>query len=255
MGDVDASVLLFYQKIREFTPAVLSGEGADEIFGGHPWFTGEARRNADTFPWSMDLQHRISFLHPDVLKKIDPTEYVRSRYNNAVAQAPTLYDDGPADKRIRQLFFIGTQWYLPTLAARTESMGTAAGLTVCTPFLDHRLVEYLYNVPWAIKHHNGYEKGLLREAFKKAMPDTILQRVKSHFSKTQSPAYLLKVQDLMRGLLNAPDAPLFAVLNRKSLNNESALPWYGQAMQHPQTLAYFLQINAWLTRFSIDIAV
>ncbi|MCL2204164.1 MAG: asparagine synthase (glutamine-hydrolyzing) [Defluviitaleaceae bacterium] len=255
MGDVDAALLLFCQNIRETTPVILSGEGADEIFGGYPWYTDEQRRNADTFPWSMNLPHRLAFLRPGALGNIDPEAYVHARFTQTMASAPTLYDDEPIDKRLRQLFVLNLQWFGQTLISRTECMSAAAGLTIRTPYLDHRLVEYLYNVPWAFKFHEEREKGLLREAFKGILPEKILLRKKSPFPKTHNPAYLLKVQDMMQNLLNTPGAPLFEFLERKGLNNDTPTPWYGQLMTRPQTLAYFLQINAWLERYAIDIAL
>jgi asparagine synthase (glutamine-hydrolysing) len=254
MGDIDAAMLLFCKDIRETAPIVLSGEGADEIFGGYPWYTDEEKRDTNTFPWSQSLQHRLSVIRPGALGNIDPGEYVRTRYNETINAAPTLYDDDPTDKRIRQLFLLNLQWFLQTLAARTESMANAADLTVRLPYLDHRLVEYLYNVPWASKHFGDNEKGLLRHAFKGTLPENILKRKKSPFPKTHNPAYLRKLQDMFLDLLKTPNAPLFEIINRKQIQ-EASTPWYGQLMTQAQTLAYLIQINAWLIYFSVDITL
>lgn len=254
MADVDASLLLFCRKVRVTAPAVLSGEGADEIFGGYPWYTDETRRNADTFPWSLNTAYRADFLHPKLRTRINAEKFIRSRFTETMRSAPTLYDDSETDKKIRRIFILNLQWFFQTLAARSECMARAANLTIRMPFLDHRLVEYAYNIPWAMKHHNDREKGLLREAFKKYLPEKIINRKKSPFPKTHNPAYLQKVTDLMQALLNAPAAPLFEILNRQNLNAESPTPWYGQLMMRPQALAYFLQINAWLEKYNVDIA-
>jgi asparagine synthase (glutamine-hydrolysing) len=260
MGDIDAAFLLFCKNIRASAPVAFSGEGADEIFGGYPWFTDEEIRNADTFPWSRSLEYRLSFLHSANKARNGPQEYIRARYEEALNQAPNLYDDDPTDKRIRQLFLLSLQWFLQTLASRTECMGKAAGLVVRTPFLDHHLVAYMYNVPWEYKYHGDREKGLLRAAFKGLLPESVLLRKKAPFPKTHNPAYPRKVRDMMKDVLEASNAPLFQIVERERVKamlddteNGPSQPWYGQLMALPQTIAYFLQINAWLERYSIEI--
>jgi len=255
MGDVDSALLLFSQKVRESVQTALSGEGADEIFGGYPWYQQEDRLNAETFPWSGSTQYRSSFIAPNILNQIDPEAYVRNRYEKTIAMADTLYDDEPIEKRIRQMFILNIYWFLQNLATRNESMSTAAGLTVRSPFLDHRLVEYLYNVPWHFKNHKDREKGLLRESLKGILPESILWRKKNPFPKTHNPAYMNRVTDMLKVELAKSDSPIFQITPKEALvsliKEESNTPWYGQLMAVPQTIAYFLQINSWMKNYNV----
>jgi len=257
MGDIDASLLFLCKNIRAHVPAALTGEGADELFGGYPWYTEETLREAETFPWSLTLQHRLSFLREGVLGTLNPEEYVRTRFLETCQSAPALYDDEPIDRSVRQQFVLNLYWFLQNLTARMETMATAAGLTLRAPFLDYRLVEYAYNIPWHMKFHQDREKGLLREAFKKNLPNKIVNRKKSPFPKTHNPAFLRKMQDMITELLALPNAPLFQFIDAKALKTilqeNPEHRWYGQLMALPQTFAYFLQMNAWLTNNSIDI--
>jgi len=248
MADVDAALLLFCQYVKESVPIALSGDGADEIFGGYPWYQNKERLYAETFPWAQSIDYRSRFLSPHI--KLDTEAFVNSRYKNTIAQADTLYDDEPIEKRIRQMYHLNLYWFLQTLNTRSEAMGTAAGLTVRSPFLDHRLVEYLYNVPWVHKNYKDREKGLLREALNGKLPQSILWRKKSPFPKTHNPAYMNRVSDMLKGVLQNKSAPIFAMVHKEALQNllkdESHQSWYGQLMGVPQTIAYFLQVNAWM---------
>ena len=255
MADVDAALLLFCQQVKEFVPIVLSGEGADEIFGGYPWYQQEDRLWAETFPWSQSIEHRSRFIAPHI--KLDPETYVRTRYEKTIAQADTLYDDEPIEKRIRQMYYLNIHWFLQTLATRNESMSTAAGLTVRSPFLDHRLVEYLYNVPWAYKNHQNREKGLLREAVKNNLPEPVIKRKKSPFPKTHNPAYMNRVSDMIKVVLQDSSSPILSIVHKDALvdllQEENNTPWYGQLMTVPQTIAYFLQINTWMKENNVKL--
>ncbi|MCL2405918.1 MAG: asparagine synthase (glutamine-hydrolyzing) [Defluviitaleaceae bacterium] len=258
MGDVDSALLLFCQQVKQTVPIALTGEGADEIFGGYPWYQQEERLWAQTFPWSQSIEYRCRFIAPHILGRFDPDAYIRTRYEKTIALADTLYDDEPTEKRIRQMFILNIFWFLQNLATRNETMSTAAGLVVRSPFLDHRLVEYLYNVPWAYKNHQDREKGLLRESMKGLLPSTVLTRKKSPFPKTHNPAYMNRVTDMIKVDLQDSTSPILEIVPKKAiealLTEKAEQPWYGQLMTVPQTIAYFLQINLWMKEYSVKFA-
>jgi len=254
MADIDASLLLFLRHIGERHSTVLTGDGADEIFGGYPWCQSE--EIPSTFPWAQNVDYRASFIKPGLVKH--PREYVQSRFANALASANTLYDDDKTEKQARQMFNMNLGWFMQTLASRTDSMAAAAKVNARTPFLDYRLVEYMYNVPWEFKNYGGREKGLLREVLKGTLPEAIIERKKSPFPKTHNPGYLNRVQDMLKVVLNDHTAPIFSVVSKNALsklveNDTSNTNWYGQLMAYPQTIAYFLQINEWLKTLGIKM--
>ena len=131
------------------------------------------------------------------------------------------------------------------------------GLEVRVPFCDHRIAEYMYAVPWEYKDYQNQEKGLLRYAMADYLPDAVLYRKKSPYPKTYDPRYLQLVCDMLRKLLDDSNAPIFQIVNRKSLEDllvaQAVWPWYGQLMRQPQTIAYMLQINTWLKNNSISV--
>lgn len=257
MADVDSSLLLFCKSVKEHATVALSGECADELFGGYPWYRNDALLEYDGFPWSQSTDYRASFLQPDLLQKINPSNYVKSRYYETFANMETLESDSPKDLRMREMFLLNVKWFMQTLLDRKDRMSMYNSLEVRVPFCDHRLTEYLYNVPWSFKNYQGREKGLLRHAMEGVLPEEILWRKKSPYPKTHHPEYLRKVSGLLREVLAEPNAPLHQILRSEALETlldaKTETPWYGQLMTVPQTIAYFLQLNDWLKRYHVRI--
>ena len=156
---------------------------------------------------------------------------------------------------MKEMVNLNFRWFMQTLLDRKDRMSMYSGLEVRVPFCDYRIAEYLYGVPWEYKDHGGYEKGLLRRAMSGFLPEKILWRKKSPYPKTFDPAYTGYVTGALERLLET-DSPLFYLVSReelrKLLTGEEKWPWYGQLMQGPQTIAYFLQIDFWLKQYRID---
>ncbi|SFI72130.1 asparagine synthase (glutamine-hydrolyzing) [Thermoflavimicrobium dichotomicum] len=260
MADIDASLMLFSREIKKECTVVLSGECADEVFGGYPWFHREEMVNADTFPWARLVSERIPFIHPDLVQRIKPLEYVEARYQEALAEVPRHSDDHAKEARMRELFYLNLTRWMPTLLDRKDRMSMAYGLEVRVPFCDHHLVEYVWNIPWAMKAYQGREKGLLRYALKGILPDQVIERKKSPYPKTHHPDYLQTMQRHMLELTENRHAPLFQLLDRQAVKNfveqdlsQKHLPWFGQLMNVPALLAFWLQTNRWLEEYQVVV--
>lgn len=257
MADVDSSLLVFCRKIREHVTVALSGECADELFGGYPWYRDETIRSAEGFPWAQSTAWRAEFLRPEYLRGADAREYVMERCRRTIADADTLPTDSPVDRRMREMMRLNTDWFMQTLLDRKDRMSMYSALEVRVPFCDHRIAEYLYNVPWELKDLHRQEKGLLREAARGLLPDEILRRKKSPYPKTHNPAYRAILEDRLRAVLRDPNAPIHALVRpealRELLADETTQPWYGQLMTTPQTMAYMLQLNYWLGAYHVRL--
>ena len=255
MADIDGSLLLFCKKIKPHIDIALSGECADEIFGGYQWFTNESVRARFGFPWAQNIEYRASFLHEGITSKINAKDFVTSFYSSTIRSVDVLDGVSAEDKRIKQMHVLNYNWFMQTLLSRGESMAEAAGVTIRIPFCDANIIKYLYSVPWNIKHAGGREKGLLRHAAQELLDEKVLWRKKSPYPKTHNPHYCAAVAKKLKEIINNKNSPLLQIANKTALQNlltaaqnttQSSTPWYGQLMATPQTIAYFIQINYWL---------
>ena len=255
MADVDFSLLCLCADISQHVKVALSGECADEIFGGYPWYRDPQVRATDGFPWAQNTAARAAFLSPSI--RMDAEDFVRSRYEQTIADSDILPENTLRERQIKQMVNLNYRWFMQTLLDRKDRMSMHNSLEVRVPFCDHRIAEYLYSVPWEYKDHGGIEKGLLRHAMEGILPKEVLWRKKSPYPKTHDPKYLTLVSQMLRQLLQRKDAPIFAMVNREALvsllDSEPLWPWYGQLMRTPQTIAFMLQINFWLEHYHIKV--
>ena len=257
MADVDSSLLVFCRDIKKSATVALSGECADEIFGGYPWYRDPTVREREGFPWAQSTLWRAGFLRDGVLGSIEPFEFVDSFYRDTCAHSDILPGTDPLEKRMKEMMNLNVDWFMQTLLDRKDRMSMWSSLEVRVPFCDHRIAEYLYTVPWAYKDHGGYEKGLLREAMRGWLPDEVLWRKKSPYPKTHNPAYLAAVKAELEAVLADPAAPVLDLVRPEALRDlmasDVSTPWYGQLMTTPQTVAWFLQLNYWLKTYKVEM--
>ena len=259
MADVDASLLLFCGEIRKDVKVALSGECADEIFGGYPWYRDTEVRSAAGFPWSQNTEYRFSFLKKGLLNRESALEYVNARYQTTIDDCYILPGIYGAERRMKEMVNLNINWFMQTLLDRKDRMSMYNSLEVRVPFCDHRIASYLYSVPWEFKDYNGQEKGLLRYAMRDYLPDEILTRRKSPYPKTFDPKYTELVSRMLWELIENHNEPIHKIVNKDALlcliYDEQPWPWYGQLMKTPQTIAYMLQLNCWLKEYNVNIDV
>lgn len=259
MADVESSMLYFCRKVAARHKVTLTGECADEIFGGYPWFHKKECFEADTFPWSMDFAPRTMLLREEVCRELPLEEYAKAAYRRTIEETPVLYGEKPEEKRRREISYLNLRWFMQTLLDRMDRTSMHVGLEARVPFADHRIIEYAWNVPWEMKYHDGVVKGLLRAAGRDYLPEDVLYRKKSPYPKTYDPAYERLVRSHMREVLHDANAPLNILIDGKKVEkfmehkSDYARPFYGQLMAGPQLLAYLLQVNYWLEHYHIRL--
>lgn len=259
MADIDGSLLYFCRQVKQTHDVVLCGECADEIFGGYPWFHRPEMFDGSAFPWSNNLDTRASFLKPEIRDTIAIDDYVGARLEESLKSVPVLTGESETERRMRQINYLSIRWFMATLLDRKDRCSMASGLEVRVPFADHRLAEYVFNVPWQFKCPDGVNKGLLRDASRGFLPDDVLFRKKSPYPKTHNPGYELILKNKLKYILSDSLQPIHKILSEdvvKGLLTESfdyGSPWFGQLMAGPQMLAYLIQINYWLLHYNIYV--
>ena len=260
MADVDSSLLLFCKNVKEEATVSLTGECADEIFGGYPWFFREDALNSRTFPWSIAIKERQNLLNPEISSKVNLKNYIDYRYHESLAEVDILDEDSMETAEKRRISHLTLNWFMQTLLDRSDRMAMYSGFELRVPFCDYRLAEYVWNIPWEMKALNGREKGLLRYIMKDLLPEEIVERKKSPYPKTWNPTYLATVKKMLTKIMDDKSAPINNLLNRSYIleileTNGSAFtrPWFGQLMTGPQLMAYLCQVNMWLERYQPEI--
>ncbi|MFE5320193.1 asparagine synthase (glutamine-hydrolyzing) [Paenibacillus sp. NPDC056579] len=260
MADVDGSLYLFCREIKKDATVAISGEAADEIFGGYPWFHRVEALNANTFPWSLATKERVDLLSADFVNWVKPEQYVQERYRQALSEVPRLAGEDQQQNRMREMSYLNITRFMPTLLDRKDRMSMAVGLEVRVPFCDHRLVEYVWNIPWEIKTAGDREKGILRRALRGVLPDDVLTRKKSPYPKTHNPSYLAAVKTWVLDILNDSSSPLLPFIDVAKIRalaeadaNQFNLPWFGQLMTGPQLFAYLAQVDTWLRHYKVSV--
>ena len=260
MADVDSSLLWFCREIKQDFTVGLSGECADEIFGGYPWFHNTNDLNGTGFPWMRSTSERASLLKDSWRQKLKLEDYTRQAYEETIAETPRLDGETAIEAKRREMFYLNMVWFMTTLLDRKDRMSMGASLEVRVPFADHRLVEYAWNIPWEIKMAGNREKGILRKALEGMLPNDVLYRKKSPYPKTHNPYYTDRVQLWLKEILKDKNSILHELFDPKRLNElvESKgtafkVPWFGQLMSGPQLLAHLAQMHVWFEDSHIQL--
>jgi asparagine synthase (glutamine-hydrolysing) len=253
MGDMDASLYLLFTSIREHSTVALSGESADEVFGGYQQFFDPEAQRAHTFPWLVRFARHFgddnSILVPGLTETLDMPRYIQDAYDTSVARIKRLDGESDFEWRMRKVCYLHLTHFVRILLDRKDRMSMAVGLEVRVPFCDHRLVEYVYNTPWSLKTYDDREKSLLRGAARDVLPQSVVDRVKSPYPSTQDPAYAVKLQDSAREYLSSPGHQVFDIVSRDWLARAVAAeaPQISQASR--RGLERALDLALWLDMY------
>ena len=257
MADIDSSLLWFSKKIKKDHKVILSGECADEIFGGYPWFYREEVKKRECFPWLDSIESRNKLLNEKLQKELELKKFLEKEYKKIISEiSPTT------EPEIKKLFYLNMTYFMPTLLERKDRMTMRGGIEARVPFASTKLIEYLWNMPWNYKYHNNEEKGILREAFEDILPKEIKNRKKNPYPKTHNPKYAKIISKMLKKRLKNKNSILYKIFDKDKLDNliktngESFKePWFGQLMTGPQLLAFLYSFDIWSKKYKIILDI
>ncbi|OEU98937.1 asparagine synthase [Streptomyces qinglanensis] len=253
-GDMDASLHLLFEAVRRRSTVALSGESADEVFGGYKQFFDEDARRGGTFPWLARGAHSPGvaggLLDDSVARALDLPGYERDSYADAVSGIRRAEGESDFEYRMRVLCHLHLTRFVRVLLDRKDRASMAVGLEVRVPFCDHRLVEYVYNTPWALKSFDGREKSLLREATADVLPRSVYDRAKSPYPATQDPKYHRALQRNVEELLAAPSHPVFDLVSRERLERMARTPAAGSTRNARYGMERALDLALWIDMYA-----
>ncbi len=202
---------------REFVTVVLSGDGGDELFAGYTRYVTDKKRSAFAHlpeairsgvlqQISRKLPHGApgkNYLYNVSLNTIDRyidsvsqfnsqrKEYLyskdfRANLNGAFGagerQFRTLAESIATGNGIDNLLYLDSKTYLPgDILTKVDRMSMANSLEARAPLLDHKLIEFVVNIPPALKLKGLETKYILKKAMEGIVPNEILYREKQGF--------------------------------------------------------------------------
>ncbi|MFF4528120.1 asparagine synthase (glutamine-hydrolyzing) [Streptomyces sp. NPDC001407] len=257
-GDMWPSLYLLFAAVKQHTTVALSGESADELFGGYRWFHNPGAVQADTFPWLTSGSARyfggVQLLDRGLVEKLDIPGHRQARYHEALGEVPVLPGEEGTERRMREMGYLNLTRFVQTLLDRKDRMSMAVGLEVRVPFCDHRLVEYVFNTPWAMKAFDGREKSLLRAATADLLPTSILERVKTPYPTTQDPAYESGLRAEMAEIVRDSNAPVRPLLDLKKAQAVLSRPQSTTSRSYDRGgLEMAIWLNRWLGSYDVTL--
>lgn len=260
-GDEHASLHMLFGIVRGHSTVALSGECGDEVFGGYRWQRDPDAVFSTTFPWVHEGRHNYQgndvVFTPDLLAKLDLDAYERDCHSKAVAEISAGdHLDDPAEARYREVTYLALTRHAQVLFDRKDRMSMACGLEVRVPFADHRLVEYTFNVPWAMKSFDGREKSLLRAAMKDLLPEAVAQRVKTPYPSIRADAYNRTLRERLADVVLTGSSPLAPLLSsRLGTRIRQDGPAALEEGMSRAALETTLQLDGWLRTYDVDITL
>ena len=255
-ADIDSSLLYFCGEIKNRHTVLLSGECSDEIFGGYPWFYRPEMLFRDHFPWIHDPHARARLFDDTLVQENRGMDFLREISRKSLADCPLLDGESAEDATARKATWLSTRYFMANLLSRKDHMSMHAAVEVRVPFADHRILEYVFNVPWHIKYENGVEKALLRRAMTGMLPDRVLWRKKSPYPKTHNPVYEECVRKMLAERLSRAGGFLAEYLDRRRLQtllDGENRTWQGQLMGRAQLLAWLYQLDVWFEYYGVNL--
>ncbi|MDP2680711.1 MAG: N-acetylglutaminylglutamine amidotransferase [Rhodoferax sp.] len=249
---VSHDVIAFYllaERVSKDVKVVMSGQGADEVFGGYFWYP--KMDAASGTPLERFSQHYFDRDHAEYLQMIAPKFHVGDVTSALIADA---LNQPQADEFLDQVWRLdATTLIVDDPVKRVDNMPMAWGLEVRTPFLDHELVQLAAHMPPELKLKEG-GKFPLKAISRGLVPDSVIDRPKGYFpvpvlkyvrgpflemmrSILMSEACLqrgLYQRDYVDKLLAAPEAPEhFTRINGSKLWHLALLEWWLQVHVDP----------------------
>ena len=244
---VSHDVIAFYllaERVSKDVKVVMSGQGADEVFGGYFWYP--QMDAASGTPLERFSKHYFDRDHSEYLQMITPAFQVGDVTSELIAAELGKPD---ADEFLDQVWRLdATTLIIDDPVKRVDNMPMAWGLEVRTPFLDHELVQLAAHMPPKLKLKEG-GKFPLKAISRGLIPDAVIDRPKGYFPVPALKYVRGPFLDMMRGilmseaclkrglyqrdyvdkLLAAPEAPEhFTRINGSKLWHLALLEWWLQ---------------------------
>lgn len=229
---VSHDVIAFYllaERVSKDVKVVMSGQGADEVFGGYFWYP--KMDSSPGTPLERFSQHYFDREHAEYQQMITPEFQVGDVTSELIAAELSKPD---ADEFLDQVWRLdATTLIVDDPVKRVDNMPMAWALEVRTPFLDHELVELAAHMPPELKLKEG-GKFPLKAISRGLIPDAVIDRPKGYFPVPALKYVRGDFLEMMRGILMSEACLRRGLYQRDYVN---------QLLANPEAPEHFTRIN------------
>ncbi len=210
-GDLDTTLNALFACVAADFKVCLTGEGADEVFGGYPWAVSDRERPLTDFPWLESLCFPTDFIARPLREQV--REFQASAFATAVASAPIDHRElSPLEAHERLSAYLDIAWFLPGQLERMDRISMWNGVEARVPFCTPETAEYCWNIPRRQKRYGGIEKGLLRLALGDVLPNRIRYRRKTSYPTANGSKYEAHLRTAVAFMLEDKFWPLIELI-------------------------------------------
>lgn len=167
-------IQLYNQVKKNGTTVTLDGHGSDELFAGYPFqFT---RAISDVLPNVLKVNNIVSTYRDTLLKNNNLFYDLGTHTYNGLLQIAKGKNNKKLDYLNNLLYESTFQSILPTLLRNYDRYSMINGVEIRMPFLDYRIVNFAFSIPWSSKLRNGFSKAIVRDAIMPFAPKDIVER-------------------------------------------------------------------------------
>lgn len=223
----EIAMLKLFEGIKNKQTVVLSGEGADEVSSGYYFFFSEKAKNGMINPIALDMGSnevfRRQMFHTSLRRHTQPLEYLEALGKEIWESIPN-FSDNLSENTFKKLQYCHLRHFLPYLLDRVDRLSMACGLETRVPFCDHKLSQFIFNIPSNLLMRRGIEKYALRKALRNRLPEKIINRRKSVFPYLASSELNGRLYSIYKSVTAAPESNV-----RRILSPSFVSKWYETA--------------------------
>ena len=234
-----AAISLFYlaKKTKPQVTVVLSGEGADEVFGGYPIYKylqlvdrykktpapvrqyllnpllkklgGKWKKYVDLSEKAIEKSYAgVSFYDEQQKNKLYTETFARqASQSNSWQKIAQYYQPTKGhDLQTKMQYLDINTWLVDDLLIKADRMSMAASLELRVPFLDHRFLEFAASMPSKYRLKHNQNKYILKKAMQSFLPKKILYRKKQGFPTPLAVMFQGELFDYVKSTLDSEQA-------------------------------------------------
>ncbi|SHK10333.1 asparagine synthase (glutamine-hydrolyzing) [Paramaledivibacter caminithermalis] len=205
------SLYLLYRNLKDDITVVLSGEGADELFGGYFFFLNQDNQLTE-FPWAPYYNEVSMLFEPEIEKETHFTKKISTTLHDMMNRFDT-------NDYLNRKLYLFLKLYLLEMLERQDKTSMAWSVEARVPFLDHRLVEYVANVPSNYKVRNDVEKFILKEIAREILPTEVVNRKKKPCPFPIDPKTIYVRKNIANDLVQSSSSKISQYFNKKAVND------------------------------------